>query len=329
MASSLPSLEQEIQPTRWPWFRVYRQPWKTIYLASQLSYHHLVRKPFSAILFLIPALRPNPKWTWQQSRFVTLLGEFFHIATQAGLIHSRKDIRKEDMASAEKCGKDCQGKFVDPVLEDDIVGEIREIMVKNEVHPAGVPAYWRGHGIGNSPISPAGEDERLVIHFHGGGYVTGSALQGEVPSTILALSQAHPSKPISRVLDVDYRLCRTTPLAEPANAFPAALLDAVSVMYYAVFDLGFHPRNIVFSGNSAGAHVILGATRYLRDAPLPASRLNAKGVPHHLEGVTSLMPGGMILIAPLCNVVSMYFEQRSPESSFVRNATTDIIGRHG
>ncbi|KAF8320375.1 alpha/beta-hydrolase [Clavulina sp. PMI_390] len=321
------SLEQDVQVAKRPWNRVYRQPWKTFYLVSQFSFLLFIRAPLLGTQFLIPALRPSPKWSWLQSIFVPLFRDFFHIATHAGLIQARKDVEKADMLDAKACGRDCRGVFVDPVPESDIVGEIKEIMIGNDVHPAGVPAYWFGHEVGTVPIAPAGKDEKLIVHFHGSGYVAGSALPGGLPRALVTQARAHPSKPISRILNVEYRLCRATPLSAPANAFPAALLDAVSVVYHVVFDLGYHPRNVILSGDSAGAHVVLSATRYLRDAPLPASRVTNMPLPAHLEGVMSLMPGGMILISPLCDILSLYpLGSRDPTSSFVLNTETDIVG---
>lgn len=166
----------------------------------------------------------------------------------------------------------------------------------------------------------------------------GSANAGGVheglPRSILARAQANTSKPISRILNVEYRLTRTTPLvAEPANAFPAALLDGLTVMHYLVYEMGFHPRNIILSGDSAGGNVILGLTRYLRDAPLLTRSLRG-GVPIDTSvdgggGITSLMPGGMILLSPWCDVASTHIPQRAGDNcSFVRNANTDIVGRY-
>ncbi|KAF8320392.1 alpha/beta-hydrolase [Clavulina sp. PMI_390] len=328
-----PRVEEEAHAATKPWVPFYRQPWKTFYLISQLSFLFLIRVPFRCILFLLPVFRPSSKWTWLQSVFVPLIRDVVRIVTNAGVAQSRKDVHKADMPSPRKCGKACQGVFLEPLVADDIVGEVKELMVHNDVHPAGVAIYWYGDGVGTHSITPATNDEKIVVHFHGGGYVMGSARAGSIheglPRSVLGQAQAHPSKPISRIINVEYRLVRTSPLTEPANPFPAALLDAVTVVYYLVFDVGFHPRNIILSGDSAGANVALSVTRYLRDAPMPASRVKNASMPAHLEGVTSLMPGGMVLMSPWCDVASTHIPERAgPNCSFVRNAKTDIVGRH-
>lgn len=163
----------------------------------------------------------------------------------------------------------------------------------------------------------------------------GSAVAGGVheslPKDILAHAQKHSSKPLKRILNVEYRLTRTTPLVQPANAFPAALIDGLTVVHYLVYDLGFHPRNIILSGDSAGGNITLGLTRYLRDAPLPASRsMDAvTSSSSSLDSVTSLMPGAMVLISPWCDVASTHIPERAgADCSFVRNAKTDIVGRY-
>lgn len=161
----------------------------------------------------------------------------------------------------------------------------------------------------------------------------GSARAGGVhealPREILARAQKHSSQPIKRIVNVEYRLTRTTPLTEPANAFPAALLDGLTVVHYLVYELGFHPRNIILSGDSAGGNLSLGLSRYLRDAPLPASHDHAVAGTTGLGGITSLLPGGMILLSPWCDLASTHIPERAgPNCSFVRNANSDIVGRH-
>lgn len=150
---------------------------------------------------------------------------------------------------------------------------------------------------------------------------------------ILSRAKHHPSTPIKRAINVEYRLTRAKPLFEPANAFPAALLDGLAVVYYLIYEVGFHPRNILLSGDSAGGNLALGLTRYLRDAPPPVSR--SRGSVHKstvglgLDEVISLTPGGLVLLSPWCDVASTHIPERAgPNCSFVRNAGTDVVGRY-
>lgn len=115
----------------------------------------------------------------------------------------------------------------------------------------GLPAAW---------IRPGdAEDEKVIIHLHGGGYVTGfidSHLMMCVP-----MAKALKRK----MLLPEYRLA-------PANPFPAALEDALKT-YRWLLAQGTDACDIVLSGDSAGGGLALATALALRDAgdPLPAA----------------------------------------------------------
>ncbi|MDI1452000.1 alpha/beta hydrolase [Polyangium sp. 6x1] len=115
----------------------------------------------------------------------------------------------------------------------------------------GVPAEW---------VTAAGADERRVLlHFHGGGYASGS------PASVRDLAWRLSEAARCRVLVVDYRLA-------PEHPFPAAIEDAASA-YRHLLSNGFAPASIAFSGDSAGGGLVLGSLVKLRDdgAPMPAA----------------------------------------------------------
>ncbi|MFD2473588.1 alpha/beta hydrolase [Amycolatopsis silviterrae] len=100
---------------------------------------------------------------------------------------------------------------------------------------------------------------RNVIHFHGGGYVLGSAhAYREVATRISRAARA-------TVVLVDFRRA-------PENPFPAAIEDTVRVYRQLVAE-GLDPARTTFSGDSAGGGLVLSALLTLRKAgdPLPAS----------------------------------------------------------
>jgi acetyl esterase/lipase len=114
---------------------------------------------------------------------------------------------------------------------------------------AGRPAAW---------IRPQGANpRRVLLHLHGGGYVTGSI------SSHLSLCV-----PLAQTLEMnlmlpEYRLA-------PEHPFPAALEDALAIYR---FLLAQEAQSIFVSGDSAGGGLALALTLALREAgdPLPAA----------------------------------------------------------
>jgi len=118
-----------------------------------------------------------------------------------------------------------------------------------EVTAAGLAAIW---------ANPLGCDtERVLVYFHGGGFVSGSK------DSYRKLA-AHLAKAAGvRTLIPDYRLA-------PGNPFPAQLDDARS-LYDWLLAQGYQPSKIALAGDSAGGNIATGAALALnRDgAALP------------------------------------------------------------
>jgi epsilon-lactone hydrolase len=104
---------------------------------------------------------------------------------------------------------------------------------------------------------PGASADKLVIHFHSGGYVMGSA-QGyrEFGCRFSAATGA-------TVLLVDYRLA-------PDHVYPAAADDGLTVYHWAAKQ--WKPAQIIVSGDSAGGGLCLATLMSIRDAggPNPA-----------------------------------------------------------
>jgi epsilon-lactone hydrolase len=101
----------------------------------------------------------------------------------------------------------------------------------------------------------------VILYFHGGGFVIGSA-QSSAP---LAAELAQRTG--AKVIAVDYRLA-------PESPFPAAVDDARSA-YQGLLSQGFAPGNIALAGESAGGGLAVASALAWRDEqiPLPASIL--------------------------------------------------------
>ncbi len=111
---------------------------------------------------------------------------------------------------------------------------------------------------------PQARDDLCILHFHGGGYVVGTApLYRDFTWRIGLAARAS-------VLYFDYRLA-------PEHPFPAGLEDAIRVYRWLAGRVD--PRRIAFMGDSAGGGLALGALYRLRD-----------------EGFA--LPGAAIIISP-------------------------------
>ncbi len=91
----------------------------------------------------------------------------------------------------------------------------------------------------------------LLVYFHGGGWVVGDASTHEAIASNLALDAR------CGVASVEYRLA-------PEHPFPAPVDDAVDALGWLARHasrLGFAARRIGVGGDSAGAHLAMGAAR--------------------------------------------------------------------
>jgi len=160
-------------------------------------------------------------------------------------------------------------------IPDDI--KIEKIDIK------GIPAEWQ--------IVPGGEESKVILYLHGGGWIMGS------PNTcrLLTIELAKATK--MRVLSIDYRLA-------PEHPFPAALEDCVAVYKWLLLN-DIKPENIIISGDSAGGNLTLATLIKLR------------------EGGISL-PAGAIPISPATDL-SYAADISRLDDLFIKNGETDPI----
>jgi monoterpene epsilon-lactone hydrolase len=115
-------------------------------------------------------------------------------------------------------------------------------------------------GVPGAMFEPAGADaSRVILYFHGGGYMFGTARNTGHVTARLARSAG------ALGFSADYRLSWQAP-------FPAAVDDAVAA-YRGLLASGFAPENVALAGDSAGGGLVLCALLALREAgdPLPAA----------------------------------------------------------
>ena len=117
----------------------------------------------------------------------------------------------------------------------------------SRANAGGVTAEW--------VAAERASDSRVVLYFHGGGYIIGS------PRTHRAML-AHLSQDSSaRVLALDYRLA-------PEHPFPAPVEDSVAA-YRWLLSEGYDPARIAFAGDSAGGGLTVSALVQIRYLGLP------------------------------------------------------------
>ncbi|WWD19768.1 hypothetical protein CI109_104232 [Kwoniella shandongensis] len=138
----------------------------------------------------------------------------------------------------------------------------------------------------------------VMIHFHGGGYLCGTAAETDLTSSICKSLVKH--SPIHHVLSVDYRLAPTGP-------WPIPLLDAITTYYHLVKVEHIPERDIVIGGDSAGGHLALALVRWLRDSG---------------SGVGLKMPRGVVLMSPWSDVG---FTNAWGAEAVRYNADSDVI----
>ncbi|MGT2477396.1 alpha/beta hydrolase fold domain-containing protein [Paraburkholderia terrae] len=166
-------------------------------------------------------------------------------------------------------------------------------------------------------LAAAGAERKAtVLHFHGGGYVLGSAK-----------SSVEYASRLSRALNgpcytVDYRLA-------PEHPCPAAFDDAFSA-YRGLLAAGVDPTTVFLSGESSGGGLALAVAAALRRAglPLPAGVIA-------ICPLTDLTLGGPTVKAnsgddpaanreTLSNLVASYFQGHEPTDPLVSPLFADL-----
>lgn len=136
-------------------------------------------------------------------------------------------------------------------------------------------------------LEPEDEEGRVLLYFHGGGFVFGSLrTHGEMIGALARSARA-------RTLALEYRLA-------PEHAAPAAVEDAVTAYRY-LLRRGIAPENIALAGDSAGGTLVLNTLVALREAALP-------------------MPGAAVAISP-------WVDLACSGASFQENARYDFVGK--
>ncbi|KAK8005786.1 alpha/beta hydrolase fold-3 domain-containing protein [Apiospora arundinis] len=230
-----------------------RQPLSTIYTLCYIA-TILARIPYWTLKFgLFSSLRPVPTWTLKQSLMVTLTKVLVHMACV---------VQKPVLLSLEP-GKEKENFCVaNPASKADYVGPLMTSAVSPA--PIGITCFSRPE----APATTTTMDEKqqssmVMLHVHGGGFVIGD---GRAAQMGYGASMLLKHAGVRCVYCPQYRLaCR--PDLVP---FPGALQDVLTAYLHLVRQLQIPAGNIVLSGDSAGANLVIGLLRYLVEYPSDA-----------------------------------------------------------
>ncbi|KAH9830852.1 Alpha/Beta hydrolase protein [Rhodofomes roseus] len=263
------------------------QPWRTIYFAYQGLLTVFVRTPWLALTNLPRSRRPHPSWSLFKRVFLPILrewSEFGPIAEKTGnIIHCPTH-------HAILPGADFHALWLepDPTL---IIGRVKHYAAQAHVQPARIPGYWQTTSPDVDPHAPSAPGERVILFFHGGGFLSSSAhphyLMGKHPRVHL---QHVPRA--RRALAVEYRLTDISPLGR--NPFPAALLDAITGLNHLLHVVGFALEDVVVIGDSAGANLALALARHLVEN---VKELHER-LPNKFPSPTEVPSYSLVLLSP-------------------------------
>jgi acetyl esterase/lipase len=221
------------------------QPFKALYVLFALTFE-LARLPLHLVKFARSSARPNPEWTFRQALTVRM---FYSMVNYLAITQSGPPLPLT-------AGKEKERWITIKTAMDSMYkGPLRS---NPDVKPAEIGATWYP-----APLT-RGSDKRnikVIFHIHGGAFVVGDGRTGDSgPFTKRLLKHT----PATHVICPQYRLSRL-PISKTSDAFPAALQDSVTSYLYLINDLDISPKDIVLSGDSAGANLAMSLLRYIAE----------------------------------------------------------------
>jgi acetyl esterase/lipase len=221
------------------------QPFKALYVLAALTFE-IACLPLHIVKYARSSARPNPEWTFRQALTVRIFYSMvYHLAaTQSGPPLPLTPGKEKERWVTIKTAMDSMYK-----------GPLRS---NPDVKPVEIGATWYP-----APLSRGSDKSniKVIFHIHGGAFVVGDGRTGDSgPFTKRLLKHT----PATHVICPQYRLSRL-PISKASDAFPAALQDSVTSYLYLINDLGIAPKDIVLSGDSAGANLAISLLRYIAE----------------------------------------------------------------
>lgn len=133
---------------------------------------------------------------------------------------------------------------------DHLTGRLGTVIAGTRFEPAHI-----GQMRGEWTVPSRQDAGRLVLYFHGGGYVAGS------PETHRPLVARLAAAAEARTFTLAYRHA-------PEHVFPAAVRDGLA-LYRQCLDRGVKPSSVALAGNGAGGGLAFSVLLAVRNAGLP------------------------------------------------------------
>lgn len=213
---------------------ITKQPFKAIWTAGAVV-NTTTLLPFWLIYFLPSYLRQHPKWTYKQAVLNKLVRTIVYHSCK---VEIRTSIQLDENNGFVK---------INPPADQQIFNT--GLLQDPHIQPKTTGGCWFP-----SPYDAEDGAQTVVLHFHGGAYVTG---QGRTSDNIRVGAGILAKHLKAKVLCPSYRLA-----SNENGGFPAALQDAITVYRY-LLDQGISPQRIVLSGDSAGGNLVIALLRHI------------------------------------------------------------------
>ncbi|KAI5992829.1 hypothetical protein EDC04DRAFT_2985179 [Pisolithus marmoratus] len=135
-----------------------KQPWKTLYLTSEVLFV-ILSLPVWAVTFLF--IRPRPTWSWAKSMITAVLRIASSVPNAIGVFLPLPDYRAIEPTS------DAEGVWIDGLKIWSAVANVA---------PDRIPGYWYARkGFSRKPTSPIKPGQGVFLFIHGGAFTQLSA----------------------------------------------------------------------------------------------------------------------------------------------------------
>lgn len=222
-----------------------QQPGKGLYLLGALAFEAACF-PLFLVRYLLRHGRQHSEWTLRQSLSMHVVAA---VVRHVAKTQHRTPLPLEAGTEGER--------FI--TIKPAGVGAYKGPLRANaDVAPIEIGATWYPAAL---HVGSATDDVCVVLHIHGGAYVVGDGRtrgSGFMAQALLRHTSA------THFLAPQYRLS-TLPASSTSNPFPAALQDSLTAYLYLVNDLAIDPKNIILSGDSAGANAAISILRYISE----------------------------------------------------------------